>query len=61
MSSENTQNNRPPVPGTRGKPVPIVMASGPREYVPGDQELPVQLTSLADMLQWAQNFSLLRH
>src|SRR2546428_4843689 len=57
MSSENTQNNRPPVPGTRGKPVPIVMASGPQEYVPGDQELPVQLTSLADMLQWAQNWA----
>ena len=32
------------------KAVPLTMASGPHEYVPGDQELPVQLTSLADML-----------
>src|SRR2546429_4317950 len=46
-----------PVPGTRRKAVPIVMASGPQEYTPGDQELPVQLTSLADMLQWAQNWA----
>src|SRR5207248_1387548 len=43
--------------GERRKPVPIVMASGPHEYIPGDQELPVQLTSLADMLQWAQNWA----
>src|SRR5947207_13037212 len=46
-----------PVPGTRRKAVPIVMASGPQEYTPGDQELPVQLTSLADMLHWAQNWA----
>ncbi|MFL5697374.1 MAG: NADH-quinone oxidoreductase subunit B, partial [Ktedonobacteraceae bacterium] len=30
---------------------------GPQEYTPGDQEYPVQLTSLADMLQWAQNWA----
>src|SRR5258707_11796626 len=57
MSSENSGNGKTPVPGTRRKPVPIVMASGPQEYVPGDQELPVQLTSFADMLQWAQNWA----
>src|SRR5919199_5376178 len=33
------------------------MATGPHEYIPGDQEGPVQLTSLADMLQWAQNWA----
>src|SRR6266536_3107758 len=33
------------------------MATGPHEYTPGDQEYPVQLTSLADMLQWAQNWA----
>ncbi len=57
MSSENPGNGKASVPGTRRKPVPITMASGPQEYVPGDQELPVQLTSLADMLQWAQNWA----
>jgi NADH-quinone oxidoreductase subunit B len=57
MSSQNTQNGKTSVPGTRRKAVPIVMASGPHEYIPGDQELPVQLTSLADMLQWAQNWT----
>lgn len=39
------------------KPIPLIMASGPNDYVPGDQELPVQLTSVADMLQWAQNWA----
>src|SRR5207302_4335301 len=43
--------------GERRKPVPIVMAKGPHEYIPGDQELPVQLTSFLDMLQWAQNWA----
>ena len=33
------------------------MAAGPAEYTAGQQELPVQLTSLADMLQWAQNWA----
>src|SRR5690348_17892035 len=45
------------VPGTRRKAVPIAMASGPQEYTPGDQEYPAQLTSLADMLHWAQNWA----
>src|SRR5712671_7099380 len=58
MSSENNKGNgNASFSTTRRKAVPIVMASGPREYVPGDQELPVQLTSFADMLQWAQNWA----
>jgi NADH-quinone oxidoreductase subunit B len=48
---------RDTVPGTVRKPVPIVMARGPYEYIPGDQEGPVQLASLADMLQWARNWA----
>jgi len=56
-NSEQKGDRGAPVPGTRRKAVPIVMASGPQEYTPGDQELPVQLTSLADMLQWAQNWA----
>lgn len=27
------------------------------EYLPGQQEAPVALTSLADMLRWAQNYA----
>nr|BBH86565.1 NADH-quinone oxidoreductase subunit B [Thermosporothrix sp. COM3] len=42
-------------PGQR-KPVPLRMARGPYEYRPGDQEPNVQLTSMADMLLWAQNW-----
>ncbi len=40
-------------PGTRRKAVPIVRASGSQDYTPGDQEFPAQLSSLADLLQWA--------
>ena len=43
--------------GLHRKTLPIIQASGPSEYVPGNQEGPVQLTSLADMLQWAQNWA----
>jgi NADH-quinone oxidoreductase subunit B len=56
MSSEIKGNGDASFSTTRRKAVPIVMAKGPQEYVPGDQELPVQLTSLWDMLQWAQNW-----
>src|SRR6202140_2269570 len=56
MGNEN-MGNATPVPGARRKTVPIVMAAGPHEYTPGDQEFPVQLTSLAEMLQWAQNWA----
>jgi NADH-quinone oxidoreductase subunit B len=57
MSSEQQINGNAQEPEGRRRPVPIVMARGPREYIPGDQELPVQLTNLADMLQWAQNWA----
>lgn len=39
------------------KIVPLAMAEGPHEYLPGDQEGPVQLSSLGDMLNWAKNWS----
>ena len=57
MSNEKPRSGNGPVPGTRRKPVPLAMARGPYEYVPGDQELPVQLTSFLDMLHWAQNWA----
>jgi NADH-quinone oxidoreductase subunit B len=56
-NSEQNRKERAQIAGTRRKPVPLAMASGPHEYTPGDQEFPVQLTSLADMLHWAQNWA----
>src|SRR5215471_15944147 len=58
MSSDNlrhteTQHNPAPV----RKVVPLAVASGPHEYIPGNQEAPVQLTSMEDMLKWAQNWA----
>jgi NADH-quinone oxidoreductase subunit B len=49
-----------PVPGTRRKAVPIALATGPAEYTVVQQELPVRLTSLEDMVQWAQNWARFR-
>jgi NADH-quinone oxidoreductase subunit B len=57
MSSEIQNNGKPISPITHRKFVPLTMATGPSEYTPGDQELPVELTSVAEMLQWAQNWA----
>ena len=57
MSKEHQRSGNNPIPGSRRKPVPIAMATGPAEYTAGQQEMPVMLTSLADMLQWAQNWA----
>ncbi len=57
MSREDQYGGNDPVPGTRRKAVLIAMARGPAEYIAGQQELPVRLTSLADIVQWAQNWS----
>lgn len=59
MSNENPiiGSQPQPGPGPVRRVVPLAMASGPHEYVPGDQEAPVKLTSLADMLQWAKNWA----
>jgi NADH-quinone oxidoreductase subunit B len=45
------------IPGSLKKPVVLAMARGPQEYVAGQQEEPTVLTTLADMLQWAKNWS----
>ncbi len=42
---------------SRRKPIPLVMASGPQEYTPGNQESNVELTSLVEMLTWTQNWA----
>jgi hypothetical protein len=55
MSNEKPRGGNGPVPGVRRKAVPIARASGPAEYTAGRQELPVRLTSLAEMVHWAQN------
>src|SRR5215467_6712960 len=57
MCNEQQRSRNGSVPGTLHKAVPITMAAGPAEYTAGQQELPVRLTSLADMVQWAQNWS----
>jgi len=57
MSNEKPRSGKDSVPGTRRKAVPIARASGPAEYTAGQQEMPVMLTSLADMVQWAQNWA----
>ena len=56
-SNEKQGNEHIPIPGTRRKPVPIAMASGPLEYTPGQQQEPIIFTSLADMVHWAQNWA----
>jgi NADH-quinone oxidoreductase subunit B len=38
------------------QPVPLAMATNHAEYLPGQQEAPVVLTTLKDLLQWAQNW-----
>ena len=57
MSNDQQRSGNDPVPGTRRKAVPIAMATGPAQYTAGQQEMPVMVTSLADMVQWAQNWS----
>ena len=57
MSTDQQRGGNGSVPGARHKAVPIVMATGPAEYTAGQQELPVRLTSLADMVLWAQNWA----
>src|SRR5437762_7682780 len=57
MRDENNDKGQKRIPGTARKGVPLAMARGPSEYIPGDQEAPVQLTSVADMLHWSQNWA----
>jgi NADH-quinone oxidoreductase subunit B len=57
MSNEQQHGGNDPVSGTRRKAVPLAMAAGPAQYTAGQQEMPVMLTSLADMVQWAQNWA----
>ena len=57
MSNEQQRSGNDPVPTARRKAVPLAMATGPAEYTAGQQEMPAMVTSLADMVQWAQNWA----
>lgn len=58
MSDRHQRAEQERVPATRKrKALPLRMASGPQNYVPGQQEEPAVLTSVADMLHWAQNWA----
>lgn len=50
-------NNGKLIREAKRKAVPLAMARGPYEYLPGQQEESIILTSLADMVQWAKNWS----
>jgi NADH-quinone oxidoreductase subunit B len=50
-------DSNPVLGGGKRRTLPILQARGPLEYTPGDQENNVELTSVADMLQWAQNWA----
>jgi NADH-quinone oxidoreductase subunit B len=45
------------LPNTHGRGIPLSMAQGPHEYVAGQQEMPVVLTNLSDMVNWAKNWA----
>ena len=57
MTKEQKHGEQEHVSETRRKPIPLSMARGPQEYTPGQQEEPAVLTSVADMLHWAQNWA----
>src|SRR5437867_11907502 len=58
MSNEQHHGEQEDVSAARRrKAIPLRMARGPQDYTPGQQEEPAVLTSLADMLQWAQNWA----
>ncbi len=57
MSIEKQHEEQKRVRGTRRKAIPLSMARGPKDYIPGQQEEPAVLTNVVDMLQWAQNWA----
>jgi NADH-quinone oxidoreductase subunit D len=56
MSNKRSQEEQKPAPA-KGRRKAIPCARGPQDYTPGQQEEPAVLTSLADMLHWAQNWA----
>jgi NADH-quinone oxidoreductase subunit B len=58
MSNKQQHGEQEQVPATRRRrAIPLRMARGPQDYMPGQQEEPAVLTSVDDMLHWAQNWA----
>jgi NADH-quinone oxidoreductase subunit B len=57
MGKEQHHGKPERIPGTRRREIPLSMARGPQDYVPGQQEEPAVLTTVADMLHWVQNWA----
>jgi NADH-quinone oxidoreductase subunit B len=57
MSKRSTGQTTSSPSGDRRKSISLMQATRTQEYVPGQQEDPVMLTTLADLLQWAQNWA----
>ena len=58
MSKENDDAAYQQTPASlHNKAIPLRMVTGPLEYVPGRQEEPVALTTVAEMLNWAMNWA----
>ena len=59
MSNKHQHGEQERVLATRRrKAIPLRMARGPQDYLPGQQEEPAVLTSIADMLHWARSRSI---
>ncbi len=58
MSDKHQHGEQEHVPANRRhKAIPLRMARGPQDYLPGQQEEPAVLTTFADLLHWAQNWA----
>jgi NADH-quinone oxidoreductase subunit B len=57
MNNKSPQPGGSSTPSVHRKPIPMAQAQGPHEYLPGQQEMPVVLTSVADTLHWAKNWA----
>ncbi len=57
MKQEDPPFKHPMPTTSRRKAIPLAPARGPQDYVPGQQEEPVVLTTLAQMLRWVQNYA----
>lgn len=57
MKPASPSDGNGPSEARLGRPLPMMQARGPHEYLPGQQEAPVAFTTLGEMLRWAQNYA----
>ncbi len=57
MSKRSREYRAPASGDARRRPIPLAQTTEAQHYLPGQQEDPVVLTTLADMLHWAQNWA----